>query len=340
MGVGYYRNFTLWNNGPNPYGCTSIQSDLDIITSDNNGFGYRADDHSSDFAGATLATFSNNQFNIEGVVETNTDNDFFRFTVPTTGRFQLEAIPYNVGTGNAGSNLDLQVTLYNSAEEVVNVYNPGTLLSSVVDTTLSAGTYYAKIEGKGNAFAPEYASLGSYSLLASATPGVVLAVHRLELRGFVNGSKHELRWIIDADEEIVTQYLEISTDGRNFVPLQTVQNDLRAFIHQPEIQGPAQYRLKVKMNDGREYYTNVVHIRQAAAEKPSLVGTFVNDNSIKVSSPGIYDYSIHDMSGRMITNGKLSRGLNHISVPAITSGVYIIKYTGNLTQWTEKFLGQ
>ncbi len=43
MGVGYYQNFTLWNNGPNSYGCTNIQSDLDILTT-TNGFGFRNDD--------------------------------------------------------------------------------------------------------------------------------------------------------------------------------------------------------------------------------------------------------------------------------------------------------
>src|SRR5690606_39946192 len=116
-----------------------------------------------------------------GVIERNTDSGIFQFNIPSTGRFQLDAIPYNVGTGNAGSNLDLQVSLYNDAEQLRNVYNPGTLLSSVIDSTLSTGSYFIKVEGKGNAFATEYASLGSYSLQGRATPGVVLAVNCLEL---------------------------------------------------------------------------------------------------------------------------------------------------------------
>ena len=41
MGVGYYRNLTTWHTGPNPYGCNSEQDDLAIITSTDNGFGYR-----------------------------------------------------------------------------------------------------------------------------------------------------------------------------------------------------------------------------------------------------------------------------------------------------------
>src|SRR4030095_9832930 len=63
MGVGYYRNLTLWNNGANPYGCTSYQDDLSIITASSNGFGYRTDDHSNNPGGpSTQAIFTSNQF--------------------------------------------------------------------------------------------------------------------------------------------------------------------------------------------------------------------------------------------------------------------------------------
>ncbi|MDT9091759.1 hypothetical protein, partial [Escherichia coli] len=77
---------------------------------------------------------------MEGIVERNTDKDFFRFIMPGAGRFELNATPYNVGTGNAGSDLDLQVSLYDGAQQLLSIYNPGTLLNSVADTTLSAGT--------------------------------------------------------------------------------------------------------------------------------------------------------------------------------------------------------
>ena len=53
--------------------------------------------------------------------------------------FTLDAVPYNVGTGNAGSDLDMQVTLYNSSQTQLNVYNPGNTLSLVIDTTLNRG---------------------------------------------------------------------------------------------------------------------------------------------------------------------------------------------------------
>ncbi|HEY6502503.1 MAG TPA: T9SS type A sorting domain-containing protein [Chitinophagaceae bacterium] len=340
MGVGYYRNMTLWNNGPNSYGCTNYQSDLDIIVSANNGFSYRTDDHSSDFTSAATTSLSNNEFTASGIIERNTDMDIFRFTMPSLGRFQLDAIPYNVGTGNTGSDLDLQVTLYNNAQAVLNIYNPGTLLSSVVDTTLSPGIYYIRIEGKGNQFAPNYASLGSYSLLGRVTPGSVLPVRKLELRGILNGDKHELNWDIEANEQVAQQILEIAADDRTFVPLTQSTNDARSYTYRPYNITSAQYRLNVLFDNGRQYYSNVVTIRHGVTPRPQLTGTIILSNTIVVSSPGNYDYSIIDRNGMIIMKGKITAGINTINSAEIVSGLYMIRFADNTQQWTDKFVRQ
>src|SRR5258705_4843688 len=60
MGVGYYQNFTLWNNGSNSNGCNSLQSDLSVITS-GNGFTYRSDDYTASFNQAVNVPFVSNQ---------------------------------------------------------------------------------------------------------------------------------------------------------------------------------------------------------------------------------------------------------------------------------------
>lgn len=341
MGVGYYRNMTLWNNGPNSYGCTNYQSDLDIITAASNGFGYRTDDHSGNYDGATTAAFSNNEFTTSGVIEKNTDVDVFKFTMLSFGRFQLSAIPYNVGTGNIGSDLDLQVTLYNTSQALLNVFNPGTLLSSVIDTSLGAGVYYIKVEGKGNQYAPNYASLGSYSLLGQATPGSPLAVRKLELHGSLNGDKHELNWVIDADEKITQQSLEIATDGRNFQPLIQSAKDVRSYVYRPYNITSAQYRLNVTFDNGRQYYSNVVKIQQAGAtERPQLTATLIHSNTIVVSSPGNYNYMIMDINGKTISKGKLTNGINNIHSSDVVSGLYMIRFADNVQQWTDKFVRQ
>ena len=340
MGVGYYQNFTLWNNGPNSYGCNNLQSDLDIITSATNGFGYRTDDHGNSFGAATTASFFNNQFNLSGVIERNTDQDMFTFNIPANGHFQLNAVPYNVGNNNSGSDLDLQVTLYNASQAQLNVFNPGTLLSSVIDTTLNAGVYYIKVEGRGNQYAPAYASLGSYFLVAQATPGTTLAVQKLELRGNPSGDKHDLNWTIVSDETITNQLLEISTDGRNFQPLIQLSNNARSYTYRPYNLTSAKYRLNVTFNDGRQYYSNVVAIKSDGSIRPVLNGTLVRSGVIAINSPGNFDYMIMDANGKVFSKGKLTNGINSIGAAGMVSGMYLVRFSDNIQQWTDKFIRQ
>ncbi len=344
MGVGYYKNFTLWNNGPTPYSCSMFQNDLEVITSDLNGFGYRADDHSNSFPTATQAVFASNQFVLTGVVERNTDQDFFKFTLPQTGQFALDAIPYNVGTGNAGSDLDMQVTLYNSTETVLNVYNPGTLLNSLIDTSLNAGTYYIKVEGKGNLYAPAYASLGSYSLQGRiTTPSNPLPLRRLELHGGQSGDVHQLSWQIEADETVISQVLEVSTDSRSFRPLTQPSTDARSYIYRPATTtGPIQYRVNVTFDNGKGYYSNVISIRPNNSKnpRPQLTGNLISSGNIYVSSPGSFSFTIFDFNGKVVTRGQLTNGINNISTAGMQRGMYMIRFADTEQQWNDKLLIQ
>lgn len=338
MGVGYYRNFTLWNNGPNPYGCTNYQNDLTVITT-NNGFSFRNDDHQSTYNQATVVTVNNNQFLASGIITQSSDQDMFRFSQPATGRFVLNAIPYNVGTGNEGSDLDLQVTLYNDAYNQLNVYNPGVLLSSVIDTTLNAGNYFLRIEGRGNINAPNYASLGSYSLQGNFLNGT-LPLRRLELSGTLVSDRHKLNWLIDADEQVVEQVLEMSSNGRTFsVVTQPTVND-RNYLYSPGISNAIQYRLKVTFDNGKTYYSNIVTLRNTGNDKrPKLLSNLVN-SSITVTSPGNFSYAVYDMSGKVAAKGLLVNGMNNISAASMSGGMYIIRFADETNQWTDKFVRQ
>lgn len=345
MGVGYYQNLTVWHNGPNPYGCSNYQSDLSIITNTDpfatNGITFRTDDHPGTFSTATAATFSSNQFAINGVVENNTDQDFIRFIVPAAGRFILNAVPYNVGTGNAGSNLDLQVTLYNGSETQLNVYNPGTLLNSVVDTMLNAGTYYIKVEGRGNVYAPNYASLGSYALQGQLIAGNPLPLRVLKLNGQLNGDKHQLNWIIDADEQVTQLILETSADGIHFSPVTQTANDARSFIYKPLLSSAAQYRLNVTFDNGRQYYSNIITLRKVGASpRPQLVSNLVSNQTVAITSPGNFTYQVYDLNGKTVRKGQLTNGFNTISTAGITGGMYMIRFTGAAEQWTDKLILQ
>lgn len=342
MGVGYSKNFTLWNYGPNTFGCTNIQSDLDIITSAGNGFGYRVDDHGTDFSTATIPVFAANEFEMEGIIERNTDKDFFRFIMPGAGRFELNATPYNVGTGNAGSDLDLQVSLYDGAQQLLSIYNPGTLLNSVADTNLNAGTYYLKVEGKGNQYAPAYASLGSYSLLGriEVGGGEILPLRKFQLRGSKNGDKHQLDWTFEADEPVKAQVIERSVDGRRFEELAETGAEIRNYIYRPQETGnPIFYRLRADLADGRRYYSNTVNIREyETGERPRLITNPATAGAVQVSSPAAFTYRIMDLNGRIISRGQLGQGSHTINSSQLIHGLYMIQFTVNDQQWTDKLL--
>ncbi|MBK8952341.1 MAG: T9SS type A sorting domain-containing protein [Chitinophagaceae bacterium] len=338
MGVGYSRNMTLSTSGPNPYACTNIQIDLSVITSTNN-INYRADEYSAVFATATNIPFVSNQFMVDGIITQSTDQDLIKFTQPATGRFQLDAIPYNVGTGNAGSNLDMQITLFNGSQTQLNVYNPGTLLSSVIDTTLNAGIYYLRIEGKGNIYAPNYASLGSYSLSGRFTGGGALPLRVLKLQGEVYGDKHKLTWLIDADEQITSQILEVSTDGRNFSPVINTDVTARSYQYKPYISTTAMYRLNVTFDNGKQYYSNIVSLRNTSTNDiPKLITNVIGNENIRVTSPGSFEYIIADMSGKPVRKGQLTAGINTINGGGLSGGMYIIRYANAGEQWTDKFI--
>lgn len=340
MGVGYSKNFTLWNNGPNSFGCTNYQSDLDVITS-SNGFTYRTDDYSSSFSSASTTTFTNNQFNVNGIIERNTDQDMFKFTMPSYGEFTLDAVPYNVGSNDAGSDLDMQISLYDYSQNLISVYNPGTLLSSVIDTTISAGIYYLKVEGKGNIYAPNYASLGSYSLNGGFVANSPLALRTLELHGTVDNDKHELSWVIDADENILSQVLETSTDGVHFTPLIQPENTARNYSYIPTTDGSIQYRLNVTFDNGHQYYSNVVVLKQnSITQRPRLVGNLITSGTITVSSPGNFTYMVFDLTGKTINKGLLTNGINTINSYGLKSGMYVIRFADIDHQWTDKLMVQ
>ncbi len=340
MGVGYYRNFTLWNNGANPYGCTSYQDDLSIITSSDNGFGYRADDHSNNAGGsATAAYFANNMFTVNGIIEKISDKDHFKFTMPVNGVFHLNALPYNVGSGNTGSNLDVQVTLMSGPNTVIGVYNPQSSLGAVVDTVLNAGNYFIKVEGKGNVYAPEYASLGSYNLEASFMAFGVLPLRQLELKGKKEKENHLLSWTIDADEEVVEQTLEVNVSGNEYKPVGLLNASSRSFSYLPRESGMLKYRLHVKFDNGNHYYSNMVALSNESAERPFLNGNF-SQNSISITSPSSYDYTITDFSGRMLSKGKLAEGINRINLSFISKGMYLVQFSNGQIQYTDKFIIQ
>jgi len=337
MGVGYYRNFTLWHNGSNPWGCSSYQDDLSIIT--NAGVSYRADDYSNTFgAGTTAANFVNNRFSVDGVIEKISDKDVFKFSMPAMGIFQLDANPYNVGTADNGSNLDIKIELLLNDQTVLSTYNPDLLLNATIDTVLEAGTYFLLIQSSGNVYAPNYASLGSYNLSAVYTPVFVLPVHRLELKATDDNGMHKLSWIIEASETISQQILEISFDGKNFQPLNTLKPGERTFNYQPNDNGIIYYRLKLSFEDNKQYFSNITALR-STTNKPSITNNVVH-NTIQITCFSEFNFTVVDYNGRIVGQGKLTQGISSFNTANLKQGIYIIHFNNGQEHYADKFMKQ
>ncbi len=177
MGVGYYQNLSQWSKGEY-VGANNLEDDLAIITNATNGFGYRTDDFGSSIATTSNLSFANaTTIATTGIIEKNTDLDFFRFNLAVGGAANI-----NINPAVSGPNLDIEAKLYNASGTVLLTSNPATALNASFSTTLAAGTYYISIDGvgMGNPLTTgytDYGSLGYYAITgtvpSSTSPPVI-----------------------------------------------------------------------------------------------------------------------------------------------------------------------
>ncbi|MEI9957012.1 MAG: T9SS type A sorting domain-containing protein [Ferruginibacter sp.] len=334
MGNSYYKNMSNWNNGPTPYGCTNIQDNLSIITSQN-GFGYRPDDYTETLNASTTALPAGN-FTMPGLISTNTDKDAFKFTLNQNSNFHLTAIPYSVGAGNDGANLDIKLEIYNAAGTLINTYDPAETMSIAVDTVLNSGTYYIKISGDGNVNVSQYGSLGSYTLSGTSA---LLPIHDVALTGNTDNGKHNLSWNIIADEPIKTIAIETSADGINFKSLTTVNSVTTKFSYIPVQNNLTYYRLKVTSIVDQTTYSNTIVLKPVSGNVDNIlkVSTLIqSDITINASVP--FQYLLSDISGKVISKGNGIKGINNINISNQPNGMYVIQLFSNNQKQTERII--
>jgi subtilisin-like proprotein convertase family protein len=114
-----------WSQGEY-FNADNLQDDLFYITNFN-GFGYRPDDHASNFGSALPLTLDpdltdgdTEYFFDEGIVEQNTDIDFFSFEVGLLGQI----LTFDITPFYNGTMLDILARIYNSAGVEIARSNP------------------------------------------------------------------------------------------------------------------------------------------------------------------------------------------------------------------------
>ncbi len=335
MGNSYYKNISNWNNGPTPYGCNSVQDNLSIIATQN-GFAYRADDF-TEVLNSNTYSFPSSNFSVNGIITTNSDKDAFRFSAGQNTNIHLTAIPFNVANNYIGANLDIKLELYNASATLIRTYDPGSTVSVTIDTILSAGTYYIKIDGTGNANIGEYGSLGAYTITNVST---ALPVKVVELIGASDKNKHNLSWNIVADEPVKNIYVEASDDGTNFSTLTGIVPSATRFSYQPYKMSTVYYRLKVTSVLDQTVYSNIVALRSIGnGEKLFNVSTLVQ-NEIVINASRNYQYQVLDLNGRLIGSGVGLKGINRLDFSGRAKGMYIIRFFSDMEKQTERIIKQ
>jgi hypothetical protein len=171
MGVGYSKNLSQWSKGEY-LNANNFEDDLSIITNNNNSVDYRVDDYGANLAAAGyLEILANNSVSNEGILETNTDVDAFRFT--TTGG----AVSLTVNPVSSGPNLDIRAEIYDASDNLVASVNPDTQIPATVAATLAAGDYTLRVNGvgRGDPLATgytNYGTIGAYLISGSVAGGV------------------------------------------------------------------------------------------------------------------------------------------------------------------------
>ena len=167
MGVGYNKSVSQWSKGEYP-GANNNEDDLAIMQQ---YIPLIADDYGN--TTATANVLSGTSFNVSGLITTRTDADVFKF-ITGSGNVSI-----NINSAPRGANLDIKAEILDSAGNVSATSEPSSFslgstfpagMSAGFNQTLSAGTYYLRIDGTGSATDDssagysDYASIGQYNI--------------------------------------------------------------------------------------------------------------------------------------------------------------------------------
>lgn len=166
MGLGYYQNVTTWFNGTSSASCNVMQFDHGSINPGITSAGrlnFLPDDVGDTFATAKIINLNSTALLDSGIITTPTDVDVFRFTICNTRYVSISVKPWALDTVTYdGANLDVGFELYNASNALIVSSAPANSLHTLAATTLTAGTYYFKIDGVGSVTYSDYGSLGKY----------------------------------------------------------------------------------------------------------------------------------------------------------------------------------
>jgi len=155
MGIGYYKNCTVWQVGTSAADCDSLQSDLDVIAGTRNHFGFRKDDYGDDQTKASPIKTFGQSFSIKGMINHKRDKDAFSIVLDSRNELQLQVIP-NAVIQKGYPDVNTKISILNANADTISSYDQQKLLYEGIDIILDSGIYYFIIEDRGNNNRPGY----------------------------------------------------------------------------------------------------------------------------------------------------------------------------------------
>ena len=145
----------------------NMQDDLAIITSSNNGFGYRDDMVSNTTAGATPLHRNLIRLSASGILETREDSDVYSFS--TRGGL----CSFTAKGSDDGSNLDIRLEILDAGGKVIGTSDLEIVRNATVVKTLRKGNYFLRVSGVGRGDVldtgySDYGSLGQFTVTGTA----------------------------------------------------------------------------------------------------------------------------------------------------------------------------
>lgn len=178
MGVGFYQPITQWSKGDYP-AANNTEDEYEVMAA--HGLSLRADEDKNSFESARNLNFGQK---IGGVISTPNDQDYFVFTVPSTGEFTVSAVP-----ATFSPNLDIELVIYESNNNKIVSSNPPIKMinNDVADGMSASATvkfamnkkYYAVISGtqvNSDVNKSKYGSIGTYQITLGSKAIVQLSV--------------------------------------------------------------------------------------------------------------------------------------------------------------------
>lgn len=181
MGNPYGKPITHWSDGDFAYSHFHSASHNDNIRAISEaGVPTRSDDFSDSISSAF--DLGSGLFSKSGLIGTRSDVDWFQFQLNSAQEVDLVAL-----TDDYNPNLDLELSLYDSSGQPIGLSQPDICATytnrncgttGYINSYLSPGTYYVKVDGVGYgppgdlASYSDYGSLGNYRLIRSAPIGL------------------------------------------------------------------------------------------------------------------------------------------------------------------------